>query len=259
MTTETKEITKIYRKGKLYHLSLGTLIPDPLQPRKSIDDSDIEELKLSIKTHGLLSPIIFREDQDKNLLLVAGERRYKACLALGWAEIQGVFLDSDKPDEVALVDNVQREDLHAVDLSEAVKNLKDKYEYNLEQIGHVLGKAEQTVSEIIKLTELSQEIRDDARTRKNLSRNALLKIARKSKKTQKKAYDMLIGALSKEGNKRPYVKHQAHEKVTTMADKAIKGIQELNLDNLGDNKEEVETKLKQLLAAIQDKLGMSVN
>jgi len=247
-----------YKKGKLYQLSLSNLTPDPLQPRKHLDGIDLEELKLSIQTHGLLSPIIFREDQDKNLILVAGERRYRACLALGWTQVDGVFIDSIKHDEVALVDNVQREDLHPVDLAEALKSLKDKYEYTLEQIGHVVGKAEQTVSEIIKLTELSQEIRDDARTRKNLSRNALLKVARKSKKAQKKAYDILIGALSKEGTKRPYVKHQAHEKVTTIADKAIKGIQGLNLDILGDNKEEVETKLRQLLAAIQDKLGTTL-
>ena len=257
MPTDSSTPTK-YKKGKLYPLSLANLTPDPLQPRKHIDNSDIEELKLSIQTHGLLSPVIFRVDQNNNHILVAGERRYKACQALGWTEIQGVFLDSKKHDEVALVDNVQREDLHPVDLAEAVKNLKDKYEYTLEEIGHVVGKAEQTVSEIIKLTELSQEIRDDARTRKNLSRNALLKVARKSKKAQKKAYEVLIGALSKEGTKRPYVKHRAHVKVTTMADKAIKGIQELNLDDLGDSKEEVETKLRQLLAAIQDKLGVTV-
>jgi len=258
MPTEASTQTK-YKKGKLYPLSLSTLIPDSLQPRKSIDDSDLEELKLSIQAHGLLSPIIFREDQDHQLILVAGERRYRACQALGWTEIMGVYIDSKKHDEVAIVENSQREDLHPVDLAEAVKSLKDKYEYTLEQIGHVIGKAEQTVSEIIKLTELSQEIRDDARTRKNLSRNALLKVARKSKKTQKKAYDMLVGALSKEGTKRPYVKHQAYEKVTTMADKAIKGIQDLNLDNLGDNKEGVETKLRQLLAALQEKLGTTAS
>lgn len=257
MPTESSTPTK-YKKGKLYSLSISILVPDPLQPRKHIDESDLEELKQSIHTHGLLSPIIFRADQDNNLILVSGERRYRACHALGLTEIQGVFIDSHKHEEVALVDNVQREDLHPVDLAEAVKSLKDKYEYTLEQIGHVVGKAEQTVSEIIKLTELSQEIRDDARIRKNLSRNALLKIARKSKKAQKKAYDMLIGALSKEGTKRPYVKHQAHEKITTMADKAIKGIQDLDLDKLGDNKEEVETKLRQLLAMIQDKLGATV-
>ncbi len=254
MPAESNTPTK-YKKGKLYPLSLSILVPDPLQPRKHIDESDLEELKQSIQTHGLLSPIIFRVDQDSNLILVSGERRYRACQALGWTEVQGVFIDSKKHDEVALVDNVQREDLHPVDLAEAVKSLKDKYEYTLEQIGHVIGKAEQTVSEIIKVTELSQDIRDDARTRKNISRNALLKVARKSKKAQRKAYDMLLGALSKEGTKRQYVKHQAHEKVTTMADKAIKGIQGLDLDNLGDNKEEVETKLRQLLAAIQDKLG----
>lgn len=258
MSTDSSTPIK-YKKGKLYPLSLSMLVPDPLQPRKHIDESDLQELKQSIQTHGLLSPIIFRVDQDNNLILVSGERRYRACQALGLTEIQGVFIDSQKHDEVALVDNVQREDLHPVDLSEAVKSLKDKYDYTLEQIGHVIGKAEQTVSEIIKLTELSQEIRDDARTRKNLSRNALLKVARKTKKAQKKAYELLVGALSKEGTKRPYVKHQAHEKVTTIADKAIKGIQELNLDNLGDNKEEVETKLRELLAAIQNKLGTAIS
>jgi len=258
MPTESSTSTK-YKKGKLYPLSLSILVPDPLQPRKHIDDSDLEELKQSIQTHGLLSPVIFRVDQDNNLILVAGERRYKACQALGWTQIDGVFIDSQKHDEVALVDNVQREDLHPVDLAEALKSLKDKYEYTLEQIGHVIGKAEQTVSEIIKLTELSQEIRDDARKRKNLSRNALLKVARKTKKAQKKAYDMLIASISKEGTKRPYVRQAAYQKVTSIADRAIKGIQDVNLDNLGDSKEEVETKLRELLAVIQNKLDSTAS
>jgi ParB family chromosome partitioning protein len=253
MSDSSKEAA--YKKGKIYPIPLDALKPDPTQPRKHIDDSELGDLKDSIETHGLLSPIIFRVDQDNILILVSGERRYRACQALGKTHINGIFIDSEKYDEIALVDNVQREDLHPVDLAEAVKALKDRYEYTDKAVGNIIGKAHTTVSEILKLNDLSQEIRDDARKRKNLSRNVLLKVARKKKEAaQRKAYDALLASLTKEGKEIKRPRHPAHQKAVAVSDKAIKLIEKIDLNDLGDNKEEVEAKLRELLTAIQNKL-----
>jgi ParB family transcriptional regulator, chromosome partitioning protein len=256
MATDTESKPIIYKKGKIYPVALDSLKPDENQPRKNVDDASLQELMKSIEDHDLLCPIIFRVDEAKGLILVSGERRYSAFLSLGRATIPGMFIDDPKYDEVALVDNVQRVDLNPIDFAESVKGLKEKYEYTLLQIGSIIGKAETTVSEILKLAELPQEIRDDART-KNLSRNALLKVARKeTAKGQKTAYKILIAALSKDGTKRPYVKQDNYQKVSTITANAIKGIQSIDLDKLGDNKADMEDKLRQLLTAIQDKLSM---
>ena len=256
MTTETEHKTINYKTGKIYPIALTDLKPDENQPRKTIDEAELEELKQSIEDHDLLCPIIFRVDLDKSLVLVSGERRYKAFEALGRPTIPGMFIDDPKFDEVALVDNVQRKDLDQVDLAEAAKALKVRHNYTDKVLGSVIGKAEQTVSEILKLAELPQEIRDDARTR-NLSRNALLKVARKETvKEQKVAYKLLVKSLSKDGARKPYVKKDDYKKVSTITTNAIKGIQSIDLDKLGDNKTDVEDQLRQLLAAIQDKLGI---
>ena len=256
MTTETEHKPIIYKKGKIYPLALTDLKPDENQPRKTIDETELGELKKSIEAHDLLCPIIFREDENKSLVIVSGERRYSAFLSLGRATIPAMFIDDPKYDEVALVDNVQRVDLNQIDLSESVYGLKEKYGYTSLQIGSIIGKAEQTVSEILKLAELPQEIRDDARTR-DLSRNALLKVARKeTAKGQKTAYKLLIETLSKGGARKPYVKRDDYKKVSTITATAIKGIQSIDLDKLGDHKATVEDQLRRLLAAIQDKLGV---
>ena len=259
MTTDAEQKPKKYEKGKIYPIALTDLKPDDNQPRKTINDAELEELKKSIQDHDLLCPIIFRVAQDKSLVLVSGERRYRAFQALGRDTIPGMYLNDPKYDEVALVDNVQRVDLNQVDLSEAAKALKERHNYTDKVLGTIIGKSEQTVSEILKLAELPQEIRDDARTR-NLSRNALLKVARKeTPKGQKTAYKQLIEALSKDSARKPYIKQDTYKKASTITATAIKGIQSIDLDKLGDNKVDVEEQLRQLLAAIQDKLSMTAS
>lgn len=250
----TKEVT--YKKGKLYSIPLSDLIPDPDQPRKHFDESELEELKLSIQTHGQLSPVLFRVDKDKTIILVSGERRFRACQALGISSIQGIFIDTTKHDEVALVDNLQREDLHAVDLAEAIYKLKDKHGYTQEQLGDVVGKAQNTISDILGLMGLSQDIREDARKRKELSRGALLKVAKIKRPTsQRKAYDALIDSLGspKKEIKRPRL--TITKKAITSTDNTLKCIKSIDMDTLGDDRDVVVGKLQELLQEIQNKLG----
>lgn len=255
MSTDIKETTPIFKKGKLYRIPLAELAPDPGQPRKYIDDTELHALKQSIEVHGLLSPIIFRVDENKNLILVSGERRYRACQLLGKPDINGIFLDTEKYDEIALVDNVQRADLHPVDEAEAVHNLKVKYAYTQEQIGNIVGKAQNTISDILGMMALSDEIRNDARGRKGLSRGALLKVARiKRPASQKKAYDALTASLSmpKKEIKRPRL--TIIKKAITSTENTLKCIKSMDLDKLGDDRDAVVSKLQELLQEVQNKL-----
>ena len=257
--TEASAQTK-YKKGKIYEIPLDQLYRDIGQPRKHFDLVELESLKQSILDKGLLYPIIFRVDDNDSNIIISGERRFKAYQTLGLEKIPAMLVGSDKYDEVALIDNVLRSELHPVDEAEALENLRTKHNYTHDELGTLIGKAANTVTEIVTLARLSQEIRDDARTRKNLSRNALLKVARKpTDKGRKKAYEVLLASLSKVDTKRPYVKNPTYKKTVDISDKAIKAIQTIDLGSLGDNKEEVEAKLRELLEAIQNKLDSTVS
>lgn len=252
--TETSTHPK-YKKGKIYEIPLDQLYRDIDQPRKHFDLLELESLKQSITDKGLLYPIIFRVDDNDSNIIVSGERRFKAYQALGIEKIPAMLVGSEKYDEVALIDNIQRVDLHPVDEAEALLNLKTKYVYTEQQIGNLIGKAFNTVNEIIKLTDLSQEIRDDARLRKELSRSALLKVARIKKATaQRKAYDVLVASLSapKKDIKRPRL--STSKKAITATDNTLKCIKGIDLNTLGDDREQVVAKLQELLIEIQNKL-----
>ena len=257
--TEAKPQTN-YKKGIIHEIPLDQLYRDIDQPRKHFDLLELESLKQSIADKGLLYPIIFRVDDNDSNIIVSGERRFKAYQTLGLEKIPAMLVGSDKYDEVALIDNILRSELHPVDEAEALENLRTTHNYTHDELGNLIGKAANTVTEIVTLAKLPQEIRDDARTRKNLSRNALLKVARKpTDKGRKKAYEVLLASLSKVDTKRPYVKSPSYKKTVDISDKAIKAIQTIDLGSLGENKVEVEAKLRELLVAIQDKLDSTAS
>ena len=251
---------KKYAKGKIHEIALDQLSRDIDQPRKHFDEVELEALKQSIEEKGLIYPIIFRVDENDCNIIVSGERRFKAYLALGREKIPAMLIGSDRYDEVALIDNVQRSSLNVIEESEALKNLKTKYTYTEQQIGNLIGKAFNTVNEIIKLTDLSQEIRDDARHRKDLSRSALIKIARIKKATaQKKAYDALIASLSAPKKVIKRARLSDTKKTITATDNTLKCIKAMDLDTLGDDRELVVARLQELLVEIQNKLGATAS
>ncbi|GFO55575.1 nucleoid occlusion protein [Geomonas sp. Red276] len=253
MTAETKATT--YRKGKIHDLSLDLLHRDVEQPRKHFDESELDALKKSIKDKGLLYPVLFRVDDEGNNILVSGERRLRAYRSLGRDTIPAMRIDSDRYDEVALIDNIQRVDLHPIDEAEAVNNLKTKYGYTQDQLGNLVGKAQNTVSEILALMGLSDDIREDARGRKELSRSALLSIAKIKRPTsQRKAYDALVASLGmpKKDIKRPRL--TVTKKTITATDNTLKCLKSIDLNTLGEDREMVVSKLQVLLQEIQNKL-----
>jgi ParB family chromosome partitioning protein len=98
--------TVAYKKGKLYDLPIGDLNPDPNQPRKSMDPQALEELTASVKTYGIIQPLLFRVDADSsNLIIVAGERRCEAAKKAGLTEVPAILVEG-KHGEIALVENL---------------------------------------------------------------------------------------------------------------------------------------------------------
>ena len=171
--------TAAYKKGKLYDLPIGDLNPDPNQPRKSMDPQALEELTASVKTYGIIQPLLFRVDADSsNLIIVAGERRCEAAKKAGLTEVPAILVEG-KHGEIALVENLLRQDLTAVEEAEALDRLMKEESYTQEQLGGIIGKARTTVTDILTLTRLPQEIRDECRGNTAVTRKTLIAIARK--------------------------------------------------------------------------------
>jgi ParB family chromosome partitioning protein len=166
-----------YEKGKLYNIALSDLHVDPKQPRKFIDPIALEELSASIIQHGVLEPILFRRDVEGFLYIVAGERRFAAARNAGIATIPAILVDG-KHSEIALVENLLRQDLTAVEEAEALDRLMKDESYTQEQLGGIIGKARTTVTDILTLNRLPQEIRDECRGNTTVTRKTLITIAR---------------------------------------------------------------------------------
>jgi len=167
-----------YERGKLYEISIIDFKLDPDQPRKVIDPDALAELTASIKTHGILQPLLFRQGDQGWLYIVSGERRYRAAKELGLLTLPAMLVEGNHA-EIALVENLLRQDLTAVEEAEALQRLKDDQQYTDEQLSGVIGRARTTLSDILLISRLPAEIRDEARGDRKVAKSALIEIARK--------------------------------------------------------------------------------
>jgi ParB family chromosome partitioning protein len=176
---ETK-LKPTYSKGTLYEINVQDLEADPSQPRKYFDPAAHQDLVNSLQKQGVLQPILFRADQDGMLLIVAGERRVQAAKEAGLETIPAILVEGDYS-EIALVENLLRQDLNAIEVAEALDRIMKEYGYNQEQLTGIIGKAKSTVSEILSLNRLPDEIRNECRNDPSTSRKTLIAIAKKKR------------------------------------------------------------------------------
>jgi ParB family transcriptional regulator, chromosome partitioning protein len=163
---------------KIIEVDLAKLRPNPDQPRTTTDPILLEELASSIAKHGLIQPIAVARDPDKpaGFIIVAGERRYRAFQHLGKETIPAIITTGD-PAEIALIENIQREDLHPLDEARALSRLMQKHGYTQDEVSKVVGKARRTVGELLMLPTLPQHIQEEWRT-SAIPKSTLIEIAR---------------------------------------------------------------------------------
>lgn len=166
-----------YEKGKLYQLELTALHPDPEQPRKFFDEQALAELQASIVTHGVLQPILVRQGEGRAFFIVSGERRYQASKNAGLTTVPAIITDGE-PTEIAIVENLLRESLTAIEEAEAIERLRAVHNYALAELATVLGKSDSTISEILTINKLPPEVKDDCRNDPKAIRTILTLIAR---------------------------------------------------------------------------------
>ena len=163
---------------KIIEVDLAKLRPNPDQPRTTTDPISLEELASSIAKHGLIQPIAVARDPEETegFIIVAGERRYRAFQHLRKETIPAIITTGD-PAEIALIENIQREDLHPLDEARALTRLMQKHGYTQDEVSKVVGKARRTVGELLMLTTLPQPIQEEWRT-SAIPKSTLIEIAR---------------------------------------------------------------------------------
>lgn len=178
-----------YETGKIYDLQLSKLKTNPDQPRKSFDVVELEALKNSIEKHGLLQPILVKESNDGSVIIVSGERRFRACKDLKKESIAAWFTDGD-PKKLALIENLIRDDLTPMETSNALKALEETYPKDRGALASAIGKSQSLVSEILSLQDLPENFRTEIVGSKDYALRRLKKIAVcKNKEEQRRMCD----------------------------------------------------------------------
>lgn len=144
-------------------IPLAQIGANPDQPRKTFKDAELNDLAASIKEKGVLQPILLRAVPNKpyNYEIVAGERRYRASKLAGLTEIPAVIkkLDDDNAMEIALIENVQRENLDPIEEAAAYKNLMEKCNYDMADVSRLIGKSDSYIRNAIRLIDLPDAVR----------------------------------------------------------------------------------------------------
>ena len=151
-------------------ISISSIVPNKNQPRKIFDKEALEQLKNSIKERGIIQPLIVRrsDNQDNKFELIAGERRWQAAQAAQLHEVPVVIIEADnlKSLELAIIENVQRKDLNAIEEAESYKNLIENFGYDQEQVSQFIGKSRSHISNSLRLLTLPEKLIDMIRNEK---------------------------------------------------------------------------------------------
>jgi ParB family chromosome partitioning protein len=249
--------------GSFKLIPLEDILPDLQQPRKYFDPKTLEELAQSIKQKGVLQPVIVRVDEKEKFHLVAGERRYRAAKIAELVEMPAMITKGN-PMEIALIENLQRDDLKPLEEAEALGRMIEEYHYKQEDLALVIGKAKSTISEILSLNRLSETIKGEIRASNLYSKKLLVEIAKQ--KTPEKM-EALFNQVKTENikshqvrnlSRKPSKKTQRSQAILTLnkIKSLSKHIDKLDLDVIEkDIKEQIYNELKNLRSSIEDILA----
>jgi len=146
--------------SSISEIELDKIIANPDQPRRTFDEEALQELADSIREHGVISPITLRDNGDGSYMIIAGERRFRASKLAGLERIPA-YIRTAKDEQVmewALIENIQREDLDAIEIALAYQRLMDDYNLTQERMSERVGKKRATVANYLRLLKLPAEI-----------------------------------------------------------------------------------------------------
>lgn len=178
---------------KVDQVKIDLIKPNKYQPRTIFSEEKIEELARTIHTHGVIQPIVIRKSGD-GYEIIAGERRFRAMKKLGWEEVPAIIRDLDDKEtaSIALIENLQREELTAIEEAYAYEKLLELHGLTQEALAQRLGKGQSTVANKLRLLKLPDEIKNGILTKEISERHARALISVKDAQLQQKLFQEAI-------------------------------------------------------------------
>lgn len=183
-----------HRRDLIIEIPIKDIRPNPFQPRKYFDEEALSELAESIKHDGLIQPIVVKEDDIDGYIIIAGERRFRASKLAKLKEIKAIVLNSDeqKMRKFALIENIQREELNAVELAESYGELIKIHEFTHEELSTMIHKSRAHITNTLRLLQLSKKTLK-ALIEKNISAGHAKVLVGLSEKEQEIMVNSIIG------------------------------------------------------------------
>ena len=169
------------------NVPVSAILPDPDQPRKSL--GSLEDLKASIKEHGIIQPIVISPFSEEQFLIIAGERRFSAAKEMGLKTVPAIIrtVDEHRRLEVQIIENIHRQELSPVEEAAAYRKLMEEFSLSQRQLAARLGKSPAAINETIRILSLPEEILESVRTSERLTRSVLLEISKLEDETMRHA------------------------------------------------------------------------
>ncbi|GAA4076804.1 nucleoid occlusion protein [Amphibacillus indicireducens] len=185
---ETIESIEEFKQDEVVQLSINHISPNRYQPRTIFNPEKIDELAQTIHTHGMIQPIVVRKvvDADQEYEIIAGERRYRAVKQLGWTEIPALIrqMNDKETASVALIENLQREELTVIEEARAYQQLIEIHELTQEALAQRLGKSQSTIANKLRLLKLPDPIQQAIMNKSITERHARALIVLKDEAKQ---------------------------------------------------------------------------
>lgn len=191
---EDAEIVEENSQEKIEQVEIASIQPNKYQPRSIFSEEKIEELARTIHTHGVIQPIVIRKIEENRYEIIAGERRYRAMKLLGWSEVPAIIrnLDDKETASIALIENLQREELTAIEEAYAYEKLLELHSLTQEALAQRLGKGQSTIANKLRLLKLPEEIKQAIMFKELSERHARALISLKDPELQLRVFKETI-------------------------------------------------------------------
>lgn len=191
---EDAEIVEENSQEKIEQVEIASIQPNKYQPRSIFSEEKIEELARTIHTHGVIQPIVIRKIEENRYEIIAGERRYRAMKLLGWSEVPAIIrnLDDKETASIALIENLQREELTAIEEAYAYEKLLELHSLTQEALAQRLGKGQSTIANKLRLLKLPEEIKQAIMSKELSERHARALISLKDPELQLRVFKETI-------------------------------------------------------------------
>ena len=192
---ETKTEKPSSKKDRIWHIPLSEIVSNPHQPRKHFSHKDLEDLVASIKKHGVMQPITVTENSDGGYELIAGERRFRASEIAEQATVPAIVRQASEQEklELALIENIQRQELNSIEEAFAYKRLIDEFGLTQQAVSEQVGKSRSLIANTVRLLDLPDNIQKALVDKKISAGKARALLSLKSEAEQQHVFQEMTG------------------------------------------------------------------